>query len=170
MTLKHTRSIVLCVYCCCYPHWNKSVYYLVKNNSTAHSKNKLIYASTPDLRWMTIIFYNHVTNHNCGKCQWIGVLIDLSSTSLKGWLPMEVVIIITGEMAVFNVAGNLKWGRRIWCVVYSFPTETNYKQILNIWHIRRRKLCQLPGWMKTSSYYSFTAEARTTAQIDHSHR
>jgi len=29
------------------------------------------------------------------------------------------------EMAVFNVAGNLKWERRKWSVMYSFPTETN---------------------------------------------
>ena len=26
------------------------------------------------------------------------------------------------EIAVFNMAGNLKWGRRIWSVIYSFPT------------------------------------------------
>ena len=31
------------------------------------------------------------------------------------------------EMAVFYVAGNLKWGRRKWSVIYSFPTETNSK-------------------------------------------
>ena len=31
------------------------------------------------------------------------------------------------EMPVFNVADNLKWGRRIWSVIYSFPTETNSK-------------------------------------------
>ena len=27
------------------------------------------------------------------------------------------------EMAVFYVAGNLKWGRRKWSVIYSFPFE-----------------------------------------------
>ena len=31
------------------------------------------------------------------------------------------------EMAVFYVAGNLKRGRRIWFVMYSFPTEINFK-------------------------------------------
>jgi len=34
------------------------------------------------------------------------------------------------EMAVFNLPGNLKWGRRTWSVIYSFPTDTNYKYIL----------------------------------------
>ena len=33
------------------------------------------------------------------------------------------------EMAVFNVPGNLKWGRRKWYVMYSFPREANSKQI-----------------------------------------
>jgi len=31
------------------------------------------------------------------------------------------------EMAIFNVAGKLKWGRRIWSVIYSFPMETDSK-------------------------------------------
>ena len=34
---------------------------------------------------------------------------------------------IIAEMGVFYVAGNLKWGRRIWSVIYSFPIETNSK-------------------------------------------
>ena len=34
-----------------------------------------------------------------------------------------------GEMAVFNLADNLKWGRRLWSVIYSFSTETNFKYI-----------------------------------------
>jgi len=37
------------------------------------------------------------------------------------------LIIIIAEMAVVNVAVNLKWGRHIWSVMYSFPTETNSK-------------------------------------------
>jgi len=38
-------------------------------------------------------------------------------------------IILMAEMAVFNVADNLKCGRRKWSVIYSFPTETNSKSI-----------------------------------------
>jgi len=37
------------------------------------------------------------------------------------------IIIIMVEMVVFNVAGNFKLARRIWSVIYSFHTETNYK-------------------------------------------
>ena len=35
-------------------------------------------------------------------------------------------------------------------------------QMYNRWHILRRKPCQLPGWMKISSYYSATAGIRTS--------
>jgi len=31
------------------------------------------------------------------------------------------------EVAVFYMAGDLKWGRHIWSVIYSFPTKTNSK-------------------------------------------
>jgi len=34
--------------------------------------------------------------------------------------------------------------------------------IYNIWHIRWRKPCLLPGWTKNSSYYNATAEIRTS--------
>ena len=33
--------------------------------------------------------------------------------------------LILAEMTVFYVAGNLKWERRKWSVIHSFPTETN---------------------------------------------
>ena len=38
-----------------------------------------------------------------------------------------IIIIIMAKMAVFNVAGNLEWGRFLRSVIYSFPTETNFK-------------------------------------------
>jgi len=31
------------------------------------------------------------------------------------------------ELEVYNVADNLKWGIRIWSVIYSFHAETNSK-------------------------------------------
>ena len=30
-------------------------------------------------------------------------------------------------MVVIYVAGNLKWGRRKWSLIYSFTTETNFE-------------------------------------------
>jgi len=44
-------------------------------------------------------------------------------------LLLLLIIIIVAKMAVIYVADNLKWGRRIWSVIYCFTTKTNCKQI-----------------------------------------
>ena len=54
---------------------------------------------------------------------------DTMEKCMSGFLTIIIIIIIIimAEMVVFKVAGNLKRRRRIWSVMYSFPTETNSK-------------------------------------------
>jgi len=44
------------------------------------------------------------------------------------------------------------------------PLGLNCRQIRisNIWHVQRRKSCQLLGWMENSPYYSATTGIRTS--------
>ena len=62
-------------------------------------------------------------------------------------------------MAVFNVAGYLVEERCRWPVITASPR--NKFRILKERHIQMRKLYQLPGWTKNSSYSSAPVGDRT---------
>ena len=74
-------------------------------------------------------------------------------------------IIIMAEIAVtFNGLATTNEGDAYGLQFTTSPRGLilNKCRIYNRWHIQRRKPCQLPGWMKNSTYYSATAGIRTS--------
>ena len=66
------------------------------------------------------------------------------------------------EMAVILRGWLLQMREMYMFCNFSLTTGSNTKSIYSIWHIRGRKPCQLPGWMKNFSYNSATAGIRTS--------